>query len=80
MTHRINCIAKREAMFEWEIDNCTSFDCAGKGSSALVTALFRSLVARVAHYNNEHSIGVFNDFLPAFRYHFHSPINREDFV
>ena len=47
---------------EWELNTMDDYDSASVGGSALHAALQRNLKAEIAHWLDEHSAAVFNDF------------------
>ena len=47
---------------EWEAEVRQPYDSAGKGSSALESALIRNMLAELAHWNNEYSAAILHDF------------------
>jgi hypothetical protein len=52
MLYRIMCRID-QTIKEWELNNKQDYDSAGKGSSALGSALFRNLYAEVSYWNKE---------------------------
>jgi hypothetical protein len=47
---------------QWEAHVRQPFDSAGKGSSALESALIRNMLAELAHWNNEYSAAMLHEF------------------
>ena len=46
----------------WEAQVRQPYDSAGKGSSALESALIRNMLAELAHWSNEYSAAILHDF------------------
>ena len=47
---------------KWELDNPRDYDSAQRGSSALQSALYKSLMAEMAHFNHQESIMLLADY------------------
>ena len=61
VTYRMDMRADKSVQ-DWENRNNSPYDKATKGSSALSAALIRNVRAEVAHYNDDVSAAVFNDY------------------